>query len=88
MVMDRKTNHNNNPLEVIDQATNGIPVNLFETLVEESGFNRKTMADIVGINIRTINNYKNKGGAFEKKDAEHLLKLNERNSRLQKKEKK
>jgi len=64
------------PFITIDRSKKGIPVSLFETVVNHTGYTRQAVAEMAGLNIRTVNNYRKRGVFFEKKDAEHLLKLN------------
>ena len=67
----------NNPYLVIDKAEKGVPLQVFDTLVDESGFNKATIAEFIGIDVRTILNYKKHSRSFKKTDAEHLIKLKE-----------
>ena len=66
-----------NPYQVIDTAEKGISISLFERLVQQSGYSKAAMADFIGVDVRTISNYKNKNKQLTKTDAEHLLKLND-----------
>lgn len=67
----------NNPYLVIDKAEEGVPLQVFDTLVDESGYNKATIAGFIGIDVRTISNYKKYSRSFKKTDAEHLIKLKE-----------
>lgn len=67
----------NNPYLVIDKAEKGVPLQIFDTLVDESGFNKATIAEFIGIDVRTVSNYKKSNRSFKKTDAEHLIKLKE-----------
>lgn len=67
----------NNPFLVIDKAEEGVPLQMFDTLVNESGFNKATIAEFIGIDVRTISNYKKKSWSLKKTDAEHLIKLSD-----------
>ncbi len=64
-----------NPYQVIDTAEKGIPIKMFDKLVSQSGYSKAALADFIGLDVRTISNYKNKNKDFKKTDAEHLLKL-------------
>ena len=67
----------NNPYQVIDKAEKGVPLQIFDTLVDESGFNKATIAEFIGIDVRTVSNYRKDNRTFKKTDAEHLIKLKE-----------
>ena len=67
----------NNPYLVIDMAERGVPLQVFDTLVDESGFNKATIAEFLGIDVRTVSNYRKDNRSFKKTDAEHLIKLKE-----------
>ncbi len=66
-----------NPYQVIDTAEKGISIKIFDKLVSQSGYSKAAVADFIGLDVRTITNYKNKNKDFVKTDAEHLLKLKE-----------
>ena len=66
-----------NPYIVIDKAEQGVPLQAFESLVEESGYNKASIAEFIGMDVRTVANYKKANRSFKKTDAEHLLKLKE-----------
>ncbi len=66
-----------NPYQVIDMAEKGISMDIFDKLVSQSGYSKAVLADFIGMDVRTISNYKNKNKDFRKTDAEHLLKLKE-----------
>ena len=66
-----------NPYQVIDTAEKGISISLFDKLVHQSGYSKAAIADFIGLDVRTISNYKNKNKDLKKTDAEHLLKLKE-----------
>lgn len=66
-----------NPYQVIDSAEKGVAVSLFEKLVQQTGYSKAAMASFIGIDVRTISNYKNQNKQLTKTDAEHLLKLSE-----------
>lgn len=65
----------NNPYLVIDEAEKGVSLQLFDDLVNDSGYNRAAIAEFIGIDARTVSNYKKVSRNFKKTDAEHLLKL-------------
>lgn len=65
------------PYQVIDKAEKGISVQLFDALVDESGYKKADIAAFIGLDVRTVSNYKRTSRAFKKTDAEHLLKLKE-----------
>lgn len=67
----------NNPFTVIDTAEQGVSLKVFDALVDESGYNKASIADFIGIDVRTITNYKKSNRSFKKTDAEHLIKLKE-----------
>jgi putative toxin-antitoxin system antitoxin component (TIGR02293 family) len=67
----------NNPYMVIDEAEKGVPLQAFDALVNESGYNKASIAGFIGIDVRTIANYKKGNRSFKKTDAEHLIKLKE-----------
>jgi putative toxin-antitoxin system antitoxin component (TIGR02293 family) len=67
----------NNPYFVIDEAEKGVPLQVFEALVDESGYNKASIAGFIGIDVRTVANYKKANRSFVKTDAEHLIKLKE-----------
>lgn len=67
----------NNPYLIIDKAEKGVPLQVFDTLVDESGYNKATIAEFIGIDVRTVSNYKKYSRSFKKTDAEHLIKLKE-----------
>ena len=67
----------NNPYQVIYKAEKGVPLQIFDTLVDESGFNKATIAEFIGFDVRTISNYRKDNRTFKKTDAEHLIKLKE-----------
>jgi len=62
-----------NPYQVIDTAEKGISIKIFDKLVSQSGYSKAALADFIGLDVRTITNYKNKNKDFRKTDAEHLL---------------
>ena len=64
-----------NPYKVIDTAERGISINTFDKLSSQSGYSKAALAGFIGMDVRTISNYKNKKKDFKKTDAEHLLKL-------------
>jgi putative toxin-antitoxin system antitoxin component (TIGR02293 family) len=66
-----------NPYQVIDTAEKGISITLFDKLVNQSGYSKAAIADFIGLDVRTISNYKSKNKDLKKTDAEHLLKLKE-----------
>lgn len=66
-----------NPYMVIDEAEKGVAPKEFEALVNQSGYNRAAIAEFIGIDVRTVANYKKSSRLFEKTDAEHLIKLKE-----------
>ena len=67
----------NNPFTVIDEAEKGVSLKVFDALVDESGYNKASIADFIGIDVRTVANYKKANRSFKKTDAEHLIKLKE-----------
>ncbi|MGK7394590.1 MAG: type II RES/Xre toxin-antitoxin system antitoxin [Candidatus Cyclobacteriaceae bacterium M3_2C_046] len=64
-----------NPYRLIDEAEKGIDLDSFENVVRETGYTREYVANAIGLNVRTINNYRKKGKELDKKEAEHLLKF-------------
>lgn len=66
-----------NPYKVIDTAERGISINIFDKLSSQSGYSKAALAGFIGMDVRTISNYKHKKKDFKKTDAEHLLKLKE-----------
>ena len=64
-----------NPYQVIDKAEKGISVALFEKLSRQSGYSKASIASFLGLDVRTISNYKSQKKNLTKTDAEHLLKL-------------
>ncbi|MGB3589913.1 MAG: antitoxin Xre/MbcA/ParS toxin-binding domain-containing protein [Tunicatimonas sp.] len=65
------------PYQVIDKAEKGISVTLFEKIAKQSGYSKASIAGFLGLDVRTISNYKNQKKNLTKTDAEHLLKLKE-----------
>ncbi len=64
-----------NPYQVIDKAEKGISATLFERIARESGYSKAAIAGFLGLDVRTISNYKNQKKDLKRTDAEHLLKL-------------
>jgi putative toxin-antitoxin system antitoxin component (TIGR02293 family) len=73
----KSTDQIKNISQLLYAADRGIPVYTFDAVVEESGYNKEEMAKFLGINVRTIQNKRKEGGEIVKKDAEHLLRLQE-----------
>src|SRR5690554_5286242 len=69
--------NSNNPYLVIDEAEKGVSLHLFDDVVSESGYSRATIAELIGIDVRTVSNYRKMSRNFKKTDAEHLIKLKE-----------
>ncbi|MGD1892953.1 MAG: antitoxin Xre/MbcA/ParS toxin-binding domain-containing protein [Cyclobacteriaceae bacterium] len=65
------------PYQVIDKAEKGISATLFEKLAKKSGYSKASIAGFLGLDVRTISNYKSQNKNFTRTDAEHLLKLKE-----------
>lgn len=45
-----------NPFTVIDEAEKGVSLKFFDVLVDESGYNKASIADFIGIDVRTVAN--------------------------------
>ena len=65
----------NSPYIVIDEAEKGVALHVFDELVNKSGYSRATIAELIGMDVRTVSNYKKTGRNFKRTDAEHLIKL-------------
>ncbi len=65
------------PYHMIDAAEEGVSVQLFDDLVSESGCKRSDLAAFIGLDVKTVSNYKKLNKNFTKTQAEHLIKLKE-----------
>lgn len=77
LIEDLEKSLSNSPYHLIDQAEKGISVRLFDNIVQESGYRKADIAEFIGLDVRTVSNYKIQNKDFSKTDAEHLLKLKE-----------
>jgi hypothetical protein len=47
-----------NPYLIIDEAEKELSLHLFDDLVNESGYSRAAIAELIGMDVRTVSNYK------------------------------
>ncbi len=66
-----------NPYRVIDAAEEGIPIQFFDALVDESGYSKAATSALIGLDARKLNSFKRLNKNFTKTQAEHLIKLKE-----------
>ncbi|NHE58094.1 type II RES/Xre toxin-antitoxin system antitoxin [Cyclobacterium plantarum] len=63
--------------QVVYQVDKGIHIDLFDELLKKSGLQKQVLSALLGLDPRTIDNYRNKGRSFGALEGELLLKLNE-----------
>src|SRR5690554_3061188 len=61
--------------QVVYQVGQGIHVNQFDQLLEKSGLQKKVLSALLGMDPRTIDNYRKQGRSFAALEGELLLKL-------------
>ena len=61
--------------QVVYQVGQGIHVNQFDQLLEKSGLQKQVLAALLGMDPRTIDNYRKQGRSFAALEGELLLKL-------------
>ncbi len=75
--MKEKTNlvvvHDN--LALVSQAQEGVEARYFSSLLQHSGFRKDELAGFVGVDPKTVDNYRNSRKKFQWDAAEKLLKL-------------
>ncbi len=62
-------------LALISKAQEGVDVLYFENLLKHSGFRKNELAELVGIDPKTVDNYRKSHKNFTRDAAEKLLKL-------------
>ncbi len=62
-------------LDLITKAGEGIEVLYFLNLLKHSGLRKETLADLIGIDPKTVDNYRKSHKKFIRDAAEKLLKL-------------
>lgn len=60
---------------VVYQVRQGVHVNQFDRLLEKSGLQKQMLAALLGLDPRTIDNYRKQGRSFAALEGELLLKL-------------
>ncbi len=61
--------------QVIYQVRKGVSINLFDQLLEKSGLQKQVLSVLLGMDPRTIDNYRKQGRSFAALEGELLLKL-------------
>lgn len=61
--------------QVVYQVRKGVHVNRFDQLLEKTGFQKQMLSALLGIDPRTIDNYRKQGRTFAALEGELLLKL-------------
>jgi len=61
--------------QVVYQAGQGVHVDQFDQLLEKSGLQKQVLAALLGLDPRTIDNYRKQGRSFAALEGELLLKL-------------
>lgn len=62
-------------LALISKAQEGVEVVYFENLLKHAGFRKNELADLLGIDPKTVDNYRKSHKNFTRDAAEKLLKL-------------
>ena len=61
--------------QVVYQVGKGVPINFFDQLLEKSGLQKQVLAGLLGMDPRTIDNYRKQNRSFAALEGELLLKL-------------
>lgn len=61
--------------QVVYQVGKGVSINLFDQLLEKSGLQKQVLAGLLGMDPRTIDNYRKQNRSFAALEGELLLKL-------------
>lgn len=61
--------------QVVYQVDQGVHVDRFDLLLEKSGLQKQVLAALLGLDPRTIDNYRKHGRSFAALEGELLLKL-------------
>lgn len=61
--------------QIVDQVGRGVHVNKFDHLLERSGLQKQVLASLMGLDPRTIDNYRKQGRNFGALEGGVLLKL-------------
>lgn len=61
--------------QVIYQVDKGVHIKQFDLLLQKSGFQKQILAGLLGLDPRTIDNYRKQGKKFRALEGELLLKL-------------
>jgi len=62
-------------LALVHKAQEGVEVSYFENLLKHSGFRKDELASLIGIDPKTVDNYRKSQKKFTRDAAEKLLKL-------------
>jgi len=62
-------------LEVVYQVDKGVSIKKFDMLLEKSGLQKQVLAGLLGLDPRTIDNYRKQNKKFGALEGELLLKL-------------
>jgi len=62
-------------LALVSKAQEGVEASYFENLLKHSGFRKDELASLVGIDPKTVDNYRKSHKKFTRDAAEKLLKL-------------
>lgn len=65
----------NDDYNLINHALLGIEINYFDNILEKTGIQKGVLASLLGIDPRTINNYRKNNKRFNVLEGELLLKL-------------
>ncbi len=61
--------------QVVYQVDKGVHIRQFDLLLQKSGFQKQILAGLLGLDPRTIDNYRKQGKKFGALEGELLLKL-------------
>ncbi len=61
--------------QVVYQVDKGILIDLFDKLLKKSGLQKQVLAALLGLDPRTVDNYRKKGRSFGALEGELLIKL-------------
>lgn len=64
-----------NDYAVVSEATQGVGVEKFDVLLEVTGLQKAVLASLIGVDPRTIDNYRKHGKKFDMLEGELLIKL-------------
>lgn len=60
---------------IVYQVSKGVHIDRFDQLLEKSGLQKQVLAGLLGVDPRTIDNYRKQGRSFAALEGELLLKL-------------